>query len=104
MTVHLRSSTPAPVALASVQGTLALDYGSDVRPTRGPDLRLLPGHRAELEAKELKNILDDIPDLEIHGPDSIGWAEETEPGKTIYVMDHVGRRSMRAVTPPMRAT
>jgi hypothetical protein len=50
MTVHLHRPTPAPVALASVQGTLALDYGSSVRATRGPDLRVLPGHRAELEA------------------------------------------------------
>jgi hypothetical protein len=40
---------PAPVPLASVQGTLALDYGS-VRSSRAPDLRVLPGDRAELEA------------------------------------------------------
>ena len=41
---------PARVPLASVQGTLALDYGSTVRATRAPDLRVLPGDRAELEA------------------------------------------------------
>lgn len=42
------------------------------------------------EAKELKNILDNIPDLEIHGPDTIGWDPDLEPGKTIYVESHVG--------------
>jgi hypothetical protein len=36
--------------MASVQGTLALDYGSAVQSTRTPDLRVLPGDRAELEA------------------------------------------------------
>lgn len=50
MTVQLHRSAPAPVPMASVQGTLALDYGSAVRPTRAPDLRVLPGDRAELEA------------------------------------------------------
>ena len=50
MTVQLHRSAPAPVPMASVQGTLALDYGSTVRPTRTPDLRVLPGNRAELEA------------------------------------------------------
>jgi hypothetical protein len=33
----------------SVQGTLALDFGHLVRPTRSPDLRLVPGDRLELE-------------------------------------------------------
>jgi hypothetical protein len=33
----------------SVQGTLALDYSHLVRPTRVPDLRLVPGDRLELE-------------------------------------------------------
>jgi hypothetical protein len=54
MTVQLHRSTPAytpmPVPLASVQGTLALDYGNAVRSTRTPDLRVLAGDRAELEA------------------------------------------------------
>jgi hypothetical protein len=36
------------VPYASIQGTLALDYG--VRGARTPDLRLLPGDRVELEA------------------------------------------------------
>lgn len=40
----------APVSLASVQGTLALDYGHRSPPTRAPDLRLVPGDRAGLEA------------------------------------------------------
>ena len=50
MTVQRHHSATAPVPMASVQGTLALDYGSTVRATRTPDLRLLPGDRAELEA------------------------------------------------------
>ena len=50
MTVHLHRPTSGPVPLASVQGTLALDYGGAGRPTRSPDLRVLPGQRAELEA------------------------------------------------------
>lgn len=40
---------------------------------------------------ELKAIVNQIPDLEILGPDSIGWDEEIDPGKTIYVRDHVGK-------------
>jgi hypothetical protein len=39
-----------PVPLASVQGTLALDHENRVRSLRSPDLRVLPGQRAELEA------------------------------------------------------
>ncbi len=35
---------------ASVQGTLALDFGPTVRTHRAPGLRVLPGHRADLEA------------------------------------------------------
>lgn len=42
------------------------------------------------EAAELKRILDEIPDLEIHGPDQIGWSPDLEPGKTIYVQECVG--------------
>ena len=51
MTVQLHRSAPAPVPMASLQGTLALDYGNSVQSTRAaPDLRVLPGARAELEA------------------------------------------------------
>jgi Family of unknown function (DUF6459) len=50
MTVQLHRSAPTPVPMASVQGTLALDYGNSVRSTRAPELRVLPGARAELEA------------------------------------------------------
>ncbi|MCW2848694.1 MAG: hypothetical protein JWR90_2668 [Marmoricola sp.] len=38
------------MTLPSVQGTLALDYDTRVRSTRAPELRVLPGQRAELEA------------------------------------------------------
>ncbi len=52
MTVQLHRAfhTPEPVAVATIQGTLALDYGSDtVQTTPAPDLRVLSGARAELE-------------------------------------------------------
>lgn len=35
---------------------------------------------------ELKKIVKQVPDIEILGHDSIGWDEEIDPGKTIYVM------------------
>ncbi len=34
MTIQLHRPAPAPVPMASVQGTLALDYGSTVQSTR----------------------------------------------------------------------
>jgi DNA polymerase-3 subunit alpha len=37
----------------------------------------------------IKAIVQEVPDIEILGTDSIGWDEESDPGKTIYVMDHV---------------
>jgi hypothetical protein len=43
------------------------------------------------EAAALKKIVGRVPDIDILGHDSIGWAKETDPGKTIYVMDHVGQ-------------
>ncbi|MET0838619.1 MAG: Rv3235 family protein, partial [Marmoricola sp.] len=39
-----------PVPVASVQGTLALQYDHQVRSVPSPDLRLVAGGRAELEA------------------------------------------------------
>ena len=42
------------------------------------------------EKEELKKIVDQVPDIDILGADSIGWSEQVDPGKTIYVMDHVG--------------
>lgn len=50
MTAQIHRPARPEVPLASVQGTLALDFGSLVRSTRAPDLRVLPGARAELEA------------------------------------------------------
>lgn len=39
------------------------------------------------EIGALKKIVErSVPDLDIHGPESIGWSEDTWPGKTIYVM------------------
>lgn len=42
------------------------------------------------EVKELKAIISEVPDIEIHGTDQIGWSRELEPGKVIYIEDHVG--------------
>ena len=42
------------------------------------------------EKEALKKIIDEVPDIDILGPDSIGWSRDTDPGKTIYVMEHVG--------------
>lgn len=38
----------------------------------------------------LKKIIDQVPDIDILGSDSIGWAEDIDPGKTIYVEASVG--------------
>ena len=48
--LHLSHTPTARVPMASVQGTLALDYGTSVRSTRSADLRVLPGDRVALEA------------------------------------------------------
>ncbi len=50
MTAQMHHPLPEPVPMASVQGTLALDYGSLVTSVRTPDLRVLRGDRAELDA------------------------------------------------------
>lgn len=42
------------------------------------------------ETEELKDIISKTPDIEIHGVDQIGWTEELEPGKVIYIEKHVG--------------
>lgn len=43
------------------------------------------------EMDAVKKILNRVPDIDILGSDSIGWSEDSDPGKTIYVMDHVGK-------------
>ncbi|WP_051276804.1 Rv3235 family protein [Marmoricola sp. URHB0036] len=50
MTAQLTHPHRHPAPMTSVQGTLALDYGHDVRSSPSPDLRLVAGGRAELEA------------------------------------------------------
>lgn len=42
------------------------------------------------EKEAVKEIVQKTPDLEILGTDSIGWDEHSDPGKTVYVMDHCG--------------
>ncbi|WP_028058400.1 DNA polymerase III subunit alpha [Candidatus Solirubrobacter pratensis] len=50
------------------------------------------------EKEALKKIIDGVPDIDILGPDSIGWAAESDPGKTIYVMRSVGQEIIEWVT------
>jgi hypothetical protein len=50
MTAQSTRPEASPVPMASIQGTLALDYGRDVRTLPSPDLRLVAGGRAELES------------------------------------------------------
>lgn len=38
------------------------------------------------EENALKKLIDDVPDIEILGVDQIGWDEEHDPGKVVYVM------------------
>lgn len=35
---------------------------------------------------QLKKLVDEVPDIDILGADSIGWDSDIDPGKTIYVM------------------
>jgi hypothetical protein len=50
MTAQLVRPHREPVPMASVQGTLALDYAREVHTSPSPDLRLVTGGRAELES------------------------------------------------------
>lgn len=71
------------------------------------------------EKEALKKLVDQTPDLEILGSDSIGWSRDTDPGefqgfndegravfnaKSIYVMEHVGREILDWIEkqPPAR--
>lgn len=38
------------------------------------------------EEATLKKFLKEVPDIEILGSDQVGWSEEHEPGKVVYVM------------------
>lgn len=42
------------------------------------------------EAEALKKIVGETTDIEILGPDQIGWSREIEPGKVYYVEEDVG--------------
>jgi DNA polymerase-3 subunit alpha len=43
------------------------------------------------EKEALKKIVGRVPDINILGIDQVGWAREREPGKTVYVLDSVGK-------------
>lgn len=38
------------------------------------------------EEKKLKGIIEKMPDIDILGTDQIGWSEDADPGKVLYVM------------------
>lgn len=71
-------------------------WGHDRVRSIGNTVRLKPKAVIELfgiatgltwgEIGELKEIVEKTPNLEIFGPDQIGWHERTDPGKVIYVM------------------
>lgn len=44
------------------------------------------------EKEELKKIVDEVPDINILDHRSVGWSEDVDPGKEIYVMQHVGAK------------
>lgn len=46
----IRAPRASTIATASTQGTLALEFGEDAPVVRRPDLRSVPGQRAELDA------------------------------------------------------
>jgi DNA polymerase-3 subunit alpha len=48
------------------------------------------------EKETIKSIVAQVPDLEILGSESIGWANDGG-GKTIYVLDHVGKDIEREI-------
>lgn len=44
------------------------------------------------ECQELKDLVDEVPDIDILGPDSVGWSEATDPDKTVYVLSNIGNK------------
>lgn len=71
-------------------------WGKDKVRSIGTTRRMKPKEAAEKTYKvcaidfermnQLKKHLNNVPDIDILGADSIGWDEEVDPGKTIYVM------------------
>lgn len=43
------------------------------------------------EKETLKSLISEVPDIDIHGPDTVGWDNRVDPGKTIYVMHSTER-------------
>jgi DNA polymerase-3 subunit alpha len=79
-----------------IKGYLTERWGHDRVRSIGNTIRLKPLATVENfgiacgldwpELDQLKKIIEDTPDLEILGPDQIGWHERSDPGKTHYVM------------------
>lgn len=79
-----------------VKDYLAERWGHDRVRSIGNTIRLKPKAVVEgfgitlgltwPEMDELKTLIEQVPNLEIFGPDQIGWHERSDPGKTIYVM------------------
>lgn len=71
-------------------------WGNDKVRTIGTTMRMKPKATLDKtykvcgvtwdEKEELKKIIGAVPDIDIHGADTIGWDENADPGKTIYVM------------------
>lgn len=71
-------------------------WGKDKVRSIGTTRRMKPKEAAEKTYKvcaidfermnQLKKLINNVPDIDILGADSIGWDEEIDPGKTIYIM------------------
>lgn len=71
-------------------------WGNDKVRTIGTTMRMKPKAVLDKTAKAcgitwdekeaVKKIVSGVPDIDIHGADTIGWSEDTDPGKSIYVM------------------
>jgi DNA polymerase-3 subunit alpha len=57
-----------------------------MKPKSAIDYTYSPMDITFAEKEELKKIVAEVPDIDIHGPDTIGWDRTIDPGKTIYVL------------------
>lgn len=83
-----------------VKSYLTRRWGHDKVRSIGTVMRMKPkslvdtlykAHELEFqETLDIKHIIENTPDLEILGVDQIGWSRESDPGKTVYILDEVG--------------
>jgi DNA polymerase-3 subunit alpha len=91
-----------------IKGYLTRRWGHDRVRSIGSIMRMKPKAVIEKmhlacgvsysEADALKKIVEKTPDLEILGTDQIGWSEEVDPGKVVYVMEEVGDKIVEWVS------